>query len=259
MDLLFKLPCNPGNGISVRRTITLHDQQVIYWHETSARRPGVTLVVNREKGLIVRTRPDLGPRRLEAALRERAGWILTKLAQLTAQGFPLAPREYEDGMALSFQGQQLTLRLLASAGGGTRIRWQGEQLIIHIPRELPEPERRQTLLALLKAWYMGQARRFLPARAAYFCSLLNLQAAEVKVSQARSQWGSCNARGIIRLSWRLMLMPGYLSDYVIAHEVCHLRQLDHSPAFWQLLLSLLPRARNLRQELNRQEPYYSLY
>ena len=71
----------------------------------------------------------------------------------------------------------------------------------------------------------------------------------MRLSNARSEWGSCNARGEIRLNWRLVQLPPLLAEYVVAHEVAHLVELNHSPRFWALVETLLPGHAALRREL----------
>ncbi|MDR1396312.1 MAG: M48 family metallopeptidase [Desulfarculales bacterium] len=244
----------------MRRSIVLGERRIDYFHEPVARHKGVSLLINPQKGLLVRTGKGAGPRMIAETLRLRADWILTNLDKLAALGLPPTPREYGEGTVLPLQDQQLTLRLLMSSGGKAWISCRENQLTAGVPHEFDLTERRFILLELLKSWYLTQARRILPGRVEHFCSRLGLAVPAVKFSrQAQSRWGSCNSAGVIRLSWRLMLMPAYLSDYVAAHEVCHLRHLNHSPAFWQLLEGLLPGAHELRGVLNRQGPFYDLY
>ncbi|MGB5081760.1 MAG: M48 family metallopeptidase, partial [Burkholderiales bacterium] len=77
-----------------------------------------------------------------------------------------------------------------------------------------------------------------------------LQPSDVGLSNARSRWGSCGANGRLLLNWRLMLLPPHLIDYVAAHEIAHLKELNHSPRFWDLVASLYPDHRSARRELN---------
>jgi predicted metal-dependent hydrolase len=249
----------PGKKSQERRSIFLRERRIDYFYEPSARHKGIRLLVSPEKGLLVRAGRETALPLIEEALRRRADWILRNLDKLAALGLPPAPREYGEGALVPLQDQRLSLRLLSGAGGEAWIRRREDQLIAGIPQEFASGERRIILLKLLQGWYLAQARQVLPGRVEYFCGRLDLAPPLVKFSQAQGRWGSCNSARVIRLSWRLMLMPAYLSDYVVAHEVCHLRHLNHSPAFWQLLRSLLPEARELRKVLNQNGPHYNLY
>ena len=72
----------------------------------------------------------------------------------------------------------------------------------------------------------------------------------MKISNARSEWGSCNHRGVVRLNWRLAQLPPSLSDYVVAHEIAHLVELNHSPRFWAVVETLMPGHAALRRALD---------
>ena len=94
--------------------------------------------------------------------------------------------------------------------------------------------------ALVEAWYRREAKRGLPARMAPYERLLGVEAKRVSVRAQRTRWGSCSSHGTICLNWRLLLLPADLCDYVLVHELCHLRYLDHSAKFWALVESVFP-------------------
>ena len=104
--------------------------------------------------------------------------------------------------------------------------------------------------SLLESWYRGQANRLLPARLYKFARKLGMMPHRVAVRGQRTRWGSCSSRGAISLNWRLLLLPTQLSDYVLVHELCHLRYLDHSPAYWRLVESIIPDYKALDKRLN---------
>lgn len=93
---------------------------------------------------------------------------------------------------------------------------------------------------LVEAWYRREARRCLPARLAPYARMLGVEPKRISVRAQRTRWGSCSSQGTICLNWRLMLLPSDLCDYVLLHELCHLRHLDHSAKFWALVESVFP-------------------
>ena len=107
----------------------------------------------------------------------------------------------------------------------------------------------QVLRSLLCDWYRRQARDHRELRLRLLAPRLSVQPSSISIRAQKTRWGSCSSRGVISLNWRLMLVPGHLADYVLVHELCHLRHLDHSPAFWSLVASVLPEHRRLRAEL----------
>ena len=98
-------------------------------------------------------------------------------------------------------------------------------------------------------WLRDEAWSLVVPRAAVYAQKLDREAPALRLSNARSEWGSCNARGEIRLNWRLVQLPPALAEYVVAHEVAHLVELNHSPRFWALVEALMPGHLALRREL----------
>ncbi|GMQ76142.1 MAG: SprT family zinc-dependent metalloprotease [Gammaproteobacteria bacterium] len=93
---------------------------------------------------------------------------------------------------------------------------------------------------LVEAWYRREAKRRLPARLAPYARTLGVTPARISIRAQRTRWGSCSSRGTICLNWRLLLLPAELCDYILVHELCHLRHLDHSARFWGLVGSVIP-------------------
>ena len=99
-----------------------------------------------------------------------------------------------------------------------------------------------------------QARRELPARLMELAALHGLAVTRVSVRNQRSRWGSCGRDGHICLNWRLLLMPSVVRDYVLVHELMHLRRMDHSPGYWRLVADACPDYRSARDWLRRFGP-----
>lgn len=100
------------------------------------------------------------------------------------------------------------------------------------------------------AWYQLHAITCFGERLALYAGKLNVAKPHFRLSHAKTRWGSCNSRGVIRLNWRLIQLPLHLIDYVVAHELCHLIEMNHSPAFWRLVAGIFPDYPKARQELN---------
>ena len=99
-----------------------------------------------------------------------------------------------------------------------------------------------------------RARRELPARLLDLASEFSLQVARISIRNQRTRWGSCGRDGHICLNWRLVLMPDWVRDYVLVHELMHLKRLDHSPAYWRLVAAALPSYREARAWLKINGP-----
>lgn len=94
--------------------------------------------------------------------------------------------------------------------------------------------------SLIEAWYRREAKRCLPARLAPYAQRLGVAPKRISIRAQRTRWGSCSSNGTICLNWRLLLLPSDLCEYVLLHELCHLRHMDHSARFWALVESVFP-------------------
>ena len=97
--------------------------------------------------------------------------------------------------------------------------------------------------------FAAQAKNILPQRAGYYAKILGVQFHRITVRSQRSRWGSCSQKGNLNFNCLLALAPPEILDYVVVHELCHLREMNHSPRFWALVESVLPDCRTCRQWL----------
>ena len=231
----------PPAGAAPRRRVLLAGQPVEYRFARRRRRTiGITVS---ESGLAVAAPMRASWREIEAFLLEKERWILAKLREHAAAGRPRTLFG-ETGEALPVFGREV---ILAVAKGPCAVELAGTNLQLR----LPEPYRRGAVRALLIAWLKSRARDTLAGRAAHFAARLGLPPPPVALSGARTQWGVCMATGRIRLSWRLVHLAPELADYVVAHEVSHLVELNHSGRFWALVEWLYPHWREARERIER--------
>jgi hypothetical protein len=182
-------------------------------------------------------------REVEGFLQEKARWILRKLDERAAAGTPRLIFG-ASGETLPVRGEEVTLVV---SRGARAVRLDGADL--HIA--LAQPDRRGAVRRMLLAWLRERALEALAPRVAHYAARVSLPAPPLALSNARSQWGVCMASGRIRLSWRLVHLAPELADYVVAHEVAHLVELNHSERFWALVEWLYPHWREARSRIER--------
>jgi hypothetical protein len=169
----------------------------------------------------------------------RLDWIERKRRQMQALA-PHSPRTFADGMVLPLLGQEIILRQQPETP--VTARRQDNELLV----PLAPPARTR---ALVEAWYRREAHAHVTRRVAHFAPLVGRAPARISIRGQRTRWGSCSARGTVSINWRLMQGHAQLMDYVVVHELCHLLQANHSPAFWQEVGRVLPGHGALRKEL----------
>ncbi len=173
-------------------------------------------------------------REARAFLDERAEWVRKHLASAPE------PRRLAPGGEVLFAGR--AHRLVASGGRSARL---GDG-VITLP--LSAPERTGPRLAAL---FKAQARARLGEASSRHAAALGRQFTALTLRDTRSRWGSCTSEGRLMYSWRLVMAPPEVLDYVAAHEVAHLVEMNHSPAFWQNVARLCPDYRARRQWLRQ--------
>ncbi len=178
-------------------------------------------------------------RDIAAFLAEHAGWIDRALAAV-----PTAPA-LRDGDRLAHLDDTLVLRVREGLRAGARH--AGAELIVTVP---PGDDTGR----IVERWYRRRAGVVLGAMAQAHADALGVGIAGLTIRDPRSRWGSCSAAGRLSFSWRLLLAPASVADHVAAHEVCHLRHLDHSRAFWTLLGRVDPELDAHRAWLRRHGP-----
>jgi len=238
-------PRHEGAGGALRR-VTLGGGAVHY-RLFRARRQSIGMVIDHE-GLVVRAPRWVPIRDIDDALVERGDWIIKTLAEWSGRHREALPQEWRDGASLLFRGRSLKLALFPA-----RTKAIAADLL-HLTVRHPEPANEAEIAIFVRHWLRNQALALLGPRVHHFASRISAAPKLVKLSDARTQWGSCNHKREIRLSWRLIQLPPPIADYVIAHEVAHLVELNHSSRFWALVETLLPGHAEARRELDALTP-----
>ncbi|MBV8603875.1 MAG: M48 family metallopeptidase [Pelomonas sp.] len=186
---------------------------------------------------------------IEAALQQKSDWILRKLVEQRERAARLqASRiEWRDGAELPYLGGRLRLHLDAARSGVTLDAAAG---LLHVGLS-PLAEAAQ-LRDVVQAWLQKQARADFEPRCRAFAARLGVEMKQLRLSSAQTRWGSASAEGTIRLNWRLVHYAPAIIDYVVAHELAHLREMNHSPRFWAVVRSVLPDFEAARQQLREE-------
>ncbi|MFZ5503250.1 MAG: M48 family metallopeptidase [Pseudomonadota bacterium] len=222
-----------------QRAAHLAGKRITYTLKRSSKRRSIGLRID-DRGLTVSMPLRASERWLNSVLQDKACWVVEKL-----DGWQQRKPEvmsWQDGAMVPFLGEQLSLRLRASLFA-TDAQRQGDVLWVYVEDNAAQIEQ-----AVLR-WYRQQAEILFAGRVAHYAPLLEVIPKAIKLSAAKTQWGSCSARGTIRLNEKLLRLPLYLIDYVVVHELAHLREMNHSAAFWRAVAVGCPDYLRLRAEL----------
>lgn len=188
---------------------------------------------------------------IETAITEKQRWIFTKLIewQTRVEQRALPKIDWKDGAEVPYLGQPVRVTLGAPHG---TLAFSAEHAALQLP--LPLQADPQQIKDRVQGWLQGEAKRLFGERLAIYAQKLGVNYRAYALSSAATRWGSCSSDGKIRLNWRLIHFPLSIIDYVVAHELAHLREMNHSPRFWQTVESIFPEFREARQTLKSHPP-----
>jgi predicted metal-dependent hydrolase len=226
-----------------QREIRLGEHLVAY-ELKRARRRSIGFIVGPE-GLSVSAPRWVGQAEIDDALREKARWICAKLhEQHERSKRQLQARvEWRDGTSIPFLGDTVIVVLDPRVAGAV-LNADADalpgvpRLTLHVG--LPQQAAPEQIRDAVQSWLQRQARRVFDERCRHFAQALNVRMTRLSLSSATTRWGSASADGSIRLNWRLIHFALPIIDYVVAHELAHLREMNHSPAFWDVVRSVVP-------------------
>lgn len=216
--------------------------EIVGYRFRRARRRSIGIVID-DDGLRVAAPGHTPIAEVEAFLREKAQWVLQKLDEWRSRPKPPIVN-WAHGSTLALLGVPVRIELLPGKRG---LSLENGRLGIGLkPRAEPAALRKRAI-----AWIKEHARSTLAERLRVYAAKLGVPMPALALSSARTQWGLCREDGRVRLNWRLIHLPMHLIDYVVAHELAHLREMNHSARFWAVVGSLYPGYREARSELRR--------
>ncbi len=202
----------------------------------------IALIITPDARLIVRAPLRASAELIEAAINEKSDWIRKKIGEMRKRPQAVA-HAYEEGETFWFLGRPYPLHLTDEAGTGI-----GRTDRLCVPRTIGPDIRRA-----IRNWYVAEAHKEIHSRCMWFSMVTGYSPTAVRITDATQRWGSCNHRGGLNFSWRLIQAPLEIVDYVIVHELVHLRQPDHSPKFWAKVEALMPDYKRRREWLRENE------
>ena len=227
----------PQRHPRAQREIVFGEHRVAY-ELRRARRRSIGFVIGGD-GLSVSAPRWVALHDVEAALREKSAWILRKLHEQRERSRRVARAriDWRDGAVLPFLGSPVAVVLDPGAVGAVLdATGLAPQLRLGLAPSASPAQIRDTV----QSWLQRQARRVFEERIALFAPRLGVRVARLSLSSATTRWGSASASGAVRLNWRLVHFALPVIDYVVTHELAHLREMNHSPAFWDVVRSVLP-------------------
>ncbi len=226
---------------------TLEDRTVSYTVKRSPRAKYVRLEVQEKTGLTVVVPGSYNVGDVPVLLRKRKRWILDKLAEY-GKVHPLTEgKELKSGDFIPYLGQHLKVVKRHNLRIADSVELERGRLLVNLNA------RNGRLNLVVEWWYRQQAERLVKKRVDELCPQLGVTYGRLTVRRAKTRWGSCSQKGNLNFNWKLMMAPEPVIDYVIIHELTHLREMNHSKKFWNLVAEHCPHWRKHRRWLKDHE------
>jgi len=194
-----------------------------------AKRRTIALIIERDGSLTVRAPRRATLNDIHNFIEEKTDWIIRSREKLKTL-VDIPKKQYMDGEMFLFLGTDYELRLVPPQRPA--LKFDGEFTLSASARERGE--------RMFIQWYKTQALTVLTERVNHYAALHGFEPKQVKVNSAKTRWGSCSASGNINFTWRLVMAPLEVVDYVVLHELAHLKVKNHSPRFWNLVETICP-------------------
>lgn len=188
-----------------------------------------------EEGTVSITVPMALPEtRIKKILQDKNRWIKEKL-YLHQKAMPVSGKEFVSGEAFPYLGRNYRLKVVSGPFQPVKL-IQG-RLVATLPKDSASPGMARNALV---RWYRLQAEQRFAEKVRRYAKIVGVNPTAVEVRTFKSRWGSCNVRGEIQFHWKVIMAPHRIVDYVVVHELCHLKHHDHSAQFWKSVERVVP-------------------
>lgn len=226
-------------------SLTLPSGDQLHYQLERRQRRTVGLKIT-QTGLVIHAPKRITQSQLEDIIVQKADWVLRKLASVSAN--KVAEIQWQHGEQLLFLGNAVTL-VVEHDPRSKAVIYEPGVLQLAMPNQDPKLIARKVI-----QWYQKQALADFTRRLEIFSSKLGVKFTSLTLSSAASRWGSCNSRKEIRLNWRLLQAPPHIINYVVCHELAHIKEMNHSAKFWATVASIFPEYKSAEKELKALSP-----
>lgn len=191
-----------------------------------------------ENGEVIISAPlSLSNTRIEEFLKNKAGWIISKLDMVKASANTKSNISEKDNLMLL--GESFKLNIYDNEERVIRVTFKHRQLHVYAPINI-DGDKDAYIKEALTNWYMKQASLIYRERVEHYSKILKVHYNKITIKEQKTRWGSCSSKGNLNFNWRVIIAPIQIVDYLVVHELCHLVHMNHSKDFWALVESIVP-------------------
>lgn len=219
-----------------------------------SRRRTIGISIRPNGSIIVHAPKRVSIASIESILLAKRSWIKKKQAEFTEQERRKpAPLSFSPGELLPLEGETRALELRFSAHLRPSVDISDiSKIIVFVHEQYKDSNELPNMIkAILMQWYKSRARDVIKSRVDNYKAILCVEPVKIAIKDQKTRWGSCSSKGNVNFNWRLVLAPPGIQDYVVVHELCHLKVRSHSARFWNVVYSIIPDYKDRRTWLRK--------
>ncbi|HEX3028809.1 MAG TPA: SprT family zinc-dependent metalloprotease [Clostridia bacterium] len=201
------------------------------------KRKTVVISISHKDGVVITAPNWVTLKEIRELIDRKSRWIMEKLNLLEKEAANNRPKVFETGEVLTYLGENYLIRIAPKKG---KVQLNGSLIEICFIKGVDPVQDKDKIRDKIEVWYKERAKEVFKERIEKFSAELGVKPQKLFVKEQKTRWGSCSSKGNINLNWRLIMAPLGIIDYVIVHELAHLRHMNHSKEFWATVESVLP-------------------
>jgi len=213
----------------------VYDTQKIEFAVMKSKRKSLSIAIQPDGNLLVKAPFFMPDDEIVKWVKTKTGWIVRQRAKILEQQQQNPPKQYVTGEKFLYLGQEYKLEVRISAGRAGMVGIVEDKIVL-----FAKTDDSAEVQKILTAWYEKQAKTVIPKRVRFYAEQMGDTFGKITIKNQKKRWGSCSSARNLNFNRRLIMAPQEVMDYVIVHELCHLRQMNHSSAFWREVEMVLP-------------------
>jgi len=221
-----------------------------YYIKRSKRKKTLAVNITPMAQVVVLAPDCLSKEKIEGVVRRKARWILEKQEYFKELLLLFPEKEFVSGEQILFLGRRYRLKIKGrEKESSSLLELVGRRIFIKVEQNIDARQRKETIKDALIKWYFSQSEKVIKQRINQYGKQLRIFPCKIQIKDQKTRWGSCSSDGTVRFNWRIAMAPISIIDYIIVHELCHLKIKNHSPEFWRLVSLALPDYQKRREWL----------
>jgi len=234
--------------------LVFNDRVIAYSIKYSDIATALKIVVDAKDGVQVTAPIKYNAPLIKSIMQDKSSWIIEKLDYLSVLAGCTVPRLFADGEQFFYLGERFKIKVHINDHAMNAVKIVDQHMLVEISPVMQQDGRSDAVRDTMVKWYKNQAKGIINDRINLYADSLGVELAKIRIKEQKHRWGSCSGKGNLNFNWHLVMAPVDIVDYVIVHELCHLKRLDHSPVFWHLVEAVLPDYQMRRHWLKQYGP-----